>query len=201
MALKSAELAGLTIAQDSLQGAYNYCAEVTDRTTGHAGYLTREDAGRPVKSNKNADFLGHPAMAAVGMCVRSFVKHDVNDPMLEAGAKLLARDLPVWNKQKKSNDFYYWYYGSLALNQYDGPESPRPGKGQYWKDWEGRSARRSSRTKPTIRASAPTAHGTATIVGVIDGGGRVYATAINTLTFEVYYRYANAFGTVKKPKK
>ena len=27
-----------------------------------------------------------------------------------------------------------------------------------------------------------------------EDGGRVYATAINTLTLEIYYRYMNAFG-------
>ena len=135
------------------------------------------------------------------MCIRSFVKHDVTDPMLEAGAKLLARDLPVWNKQKKSNDFYYWYYGSLALNQYDGPESPRPGKGQYWKDWEGalRKALLENQANDPRLCSDGSWDGDDR--WGVDGGGRVYATAINTLTFEVYYRYANAFGTVKKAKK
>ena len=32
-------------------------------------------------------------------------------------------------------------------------------------------------------------------------GGRVYATAINALTLEVYYRYDNVFGVGKKREK
>ena len=31
--------------------------------------------------------------------------------------------------------------------------------------------------------------------------GRIYATAINILTLEVYYRYENAFGSAAREKK
>ena len=40
---------------------------------------------------------------------------------------LLVSDLPEWKPNKI--DFYYWYYASLALFQYDGPEGP------MWKKW------------------------------------------------------------------
>jgi hypothetical protein len=205
MALKSAELSGLTVAQDSLQGAFNFCEDVTDRTSGLAGYLTRADAGTQVKSRgKNDDFQNHQALAAVAMCIRTFLKHDINDPALEPAAKALARDLPAWDKQRRSIDYYYWYYGSLALEQYDGPDSPRPGKGQLWKEWE--AALKKALLDNQVNNPKLCSDGSwdGDDRWGVDGGGRVYATAINTLTFEVYYRYGNAFGTVKKapaPKK
>ncbi|MFO0982899.1 MAG: hypothetical protein U1E76_14405 [Planctomycetota bacterium] len=31
-------------------------------------------------------------------------------------------------------DFYCWYYASLALNQYSGPDSPDTSK-TYWNKW------------------------------------------------------------------
>jgi hypothetical protein len=136
MALKSAELAGLRMSEDSMQGAFNFTEEVTDKTSGHVGYTKREEAGQQVKAQgKNDDYMNHPALSAVAMCVRTFVKHNPDDPMLEAGAKLIMKDLPVWDKKKKSIDYYYWYYASLALNQYDGPDSPKKGGGRIWDEW------------------------------------------------------------------
>ncbi|MFN0205303.1 MAG: prenyltransferase/squalene oxidase repeat-containing protein [Planctomycetota bacterium] len=201
MALKSAELAGLKYSQESMEGAYQFCVEVTDKTTGHAGYLRREDAGKQVKAiGKNEDYANHPALAAVGMCVRTFVKHKIDDPVLEASAKLLIRDLPKWNKEKKTNDYYYWYYATLAMNQYDGPESPRAGKGALWREWE--SALKSALIDHQVSDPQLCARGSwdGDDRWGVDGGGRVYATAINTLNFEVYYRYGNAFGAAKKAK-
>jgi len=80
-------------------------------------------------------------------------------------------------------------YGTLALFQYDGP------KGPHWTKWN----------KALLEALVP--HQRAKADGCKDGswdtervdrwayaGGRVYGTAMNVLTLEVYYRYA----TVKK---
>jgi hypothetical protein len=199
MALKSAELAGLRFSQGSMDGAFNFCEEVTDKTTGHVGYTKREEAGQQVKAlGKNDDHANHPALAAVGMCVRTFVRHNSEDPMLEAGAKLMIKDLPKYDKAKKTVDFYYWYYGSLALNQFDGPESPRANKGGYWKEWE--AALKKALLDNQVNNPKLCADGSwdGDDRWGVDGGGRVYSTAINTLTFEVYYRYSNSFGTVKK---
>jgi hypothetical protein len=49
------------------------------------------------------------------------------DPRLSGGCDLLLRDKPQWNGN--AIDFYYWYYASLALFQYDGPSGPK------WKAW------------------------------------------------------------------
>ncbi|MBL8696669.1 MAG: terpene cyclase/mutase family protein [Planctomycetes bacterium] len=200
MALKSAELAGLKFSQGSMEGAFNFCEEVTDKTNGQVGYTKREEAGQQVKQpGKNDDYQNHPALSAVGMCVRTFSQHNMEDPMLKLGADLMKKDLPEWNKQKKTNDYYYWYYASLALNQFDGPDSPRATKGEYWKPW--------NETLKKALLDNQVNNPKSCSDGSWDGddrwgfeGGRVYATAINTLTFEVYYRYGNAFGTTKKKK-
>lgn len=199
MALKSAEMAGLRISQDSLNGAYQFCDEITDKTSGQVGYTRREEAGSKVMAiGKNEDYQNHPGLAAVGMCVRAFVKHNIDDPMLEAAAKWIVKDLPKWDKAKKSNDYYYWYYATLALNQFDGPDSPRAGKGNYWREWEAalKKALIDNQTNNASLCSDGSWDGDDR--WGVDGGGRVYATAINTLNFEVYYRYGNSFGTAKK---
>ncbi|MBI3820329.1 MAG: terpene cyclase/mutase family protein [Planctomycetes bacterium] len=201
MALKSAELAGLVTSQSSMEGAFNFCEEVTDKGLGLAGYTKREEAGQQVKAiGKNDDCANHQALSAVGMCVRTFVKHNPDDPMLEKGAKALVNDLPVWDTKAKKIDYYYWYYASIALNQFDGPESPRAAKGAYWKPWE--SALQKALLDNQVNNTKLCSDGSwaGDDRWGVDGGGRVYGTAINTLTFEVYYRYGNAFGLAKKVK-
>ncbi|MBI3817128.1 MAG: terpene cyclase/mutase family protein [Planctomycetes bacterium] len=200
MALKSAEMSGLRVPQESFEGALQFCDEVTDRSAGLAGYMRREDAGIQVKSiGKNEGFANHPSLAAVGMCVRTFIRHNIDDPTLETSAKQLVRDLPLWDKTRKMNDYYYWYYATLALNQFDGADSPRAGKGSYWNEWN--AALQRTLVENQINNSKICSHGSwdGDDRWSIDGGGRVYATAINTLNFEVYYRYANTFGAARKP--
>lgn len=130
------------------------------------------------------------------------------------GAAHLAADLPDWNPRAK-RDFYYWYYGSLALHQYAGPDSPNPDK-QAWEQWN----KALITTLVGHQENVPSEQ-----IAIADYGelfrkakdkacktgsfepsdrygyaGRIYATAINVLTLEVYYRHANLFKAKTKTK-
>ena len=133
MALKSAQLAGLEVEQASLDGALEFVKFVTAEQ-GAVGYIDAKGAGATV-TGKNDHFKYHPAtMSALGMCSRIFITHDPDDPFLELAAKQITQDLPAISKDKLSVDYYYWYYASLALNQFDGPDSPRKSS-RYWGPW------------------------------------------------------------------
>jgi hypothetical protein len=135
-------------------------------------------------------------MSALGMLVRTFVSHDLEDPFLELAAKHIVKDVPTTTKDNLSVDYYYWYYATLALNQFDGPDSPRKGAGKYWEPWN----------KALIDSILPLQDQSKTRDACSRGGWLVndrwgghtghalYSTALNVLTLEVYYRYENAFG-------
>jgi hypothetical protein len=84
--------------------------------------------------------------------------------------------------------YVYWYYGTLAVFQMDGPE------GALWKRWN-----------EALKSALVTNQRTARH-GCLNGswdpsedrwgmeGGRVYATAINSLSLECYYIYATPYG-------
>jgi Squalene-hopene cyclase C-terminal domain/Prenyltransferase and squalene oxidase repeat len=187
MALKSAELSDLTFPRSAYEGALNWLNEATE-TNGYArvGYNAR-GTGKVYVPGKNEQFDHHESMSAVAVMSRIFMLKK-RDPALNA-VNLLVGDLPEWKTNKI--DFYYWYYTSLALFQYDGPDGP------MWKKWN----------EPMKNALVPNQHTGKD--GCRNGswnsdvdrwgfeGSRVYATAINALTLEVYYRYANVFN----PKK
>jgi hypothetical protein len=188
MALKSAELSELTFPRSAYEGAINWLNEATE-TNGYArvGYNAR-GTGKVYVPGKNEQFDHHESMSAVAVMSRIFMQKKKSEPALGA-VNLLVQDLPEWKTNRI--DFYYWYYTSLALFQYDGPEGP------MWKKWN----------EPMKNALVPNQHTGKD--GCRNGswnsdvdrwgfeGSRVYATAINALTLEVYYRYANVFN----PKK
>ena len=119
---------------------------------------------------------------------RILIRKRKNEPALTA-VNLLVADLPEW-KEKKI-DACYWLFGSLALHQYDGPDGP------LWKKWNEpmknaiipnqRLAKDGEKSGSWDPESDRWGH----------AGGRVYVTAMNALTLEVYYRYAAVFGAGK----
>src|SRR5262245_1653932 len=185
MALKSAELSDLTFPKTAYDGALNWFNEATEQNGYYqVGYNARS-TGKVYVPGKNEQYDHHPSMSAVAVMSRIFIQKNRREPALQAVSSLMA-DLPEWKQNKV--DFYYWYYASLALFQYDGPEGP------IWSKWN----------EPMKNAIVPHQNGRADgcRIGSWDPeqdrwgfeGGRVYAAAINALTLEVYYRYANVFG-------
>ncbi|MBL8858989.1 MAG: terpene cyclase/mutase family protein [Planctomycetes bacterium] len=194
MALKSAQMAGLDVQQANLDGALAFARWVSVGD-GQAGYIDPKGAGAKV-TGPDDQFDYHAAgMSALSMCVRAFAAHDLDDPFLEPASKRLVSDLPRISPDKLSVDYYYWYYGSLALFQFDGPDSPRA-RGQHWGAWN----KAMQKVVPALQEQGK---------GCAEGGwlvpdrwchsgGPIYATAINVLTLEVYYRYDNAFSVGRK---
>ncbi len=185
MALKSADISGLRVPRTSYDGARSWIESATDAETGEVGYTGKGKVDVVVRG-KNEAWSGHPAMTAVGLLCKIFIDPAAKDGVLDRHAARLAKDLPRWDaggRDGRPIDFYYWYYGALALFQYDGPD------GRAWSAWN----------KAMQAALVP--HQAVRRDGCADGswdpaldrwgfaGGRVYATAINVLTLEVYYRY------------
>ncbi len=186
-ALWSAENAGLNVGHSALVEAKAWLDEATDKNYGKVGYQSLEDAGVKVTvAGKNEAYKAHEALAAIGMVVRQLVDGDRKDPILEMSAKLLANDLPVWDSEKKTTDYYYWYQGTLALFLWDGPDSGRDQK--YWKSWNQAVANALMKNQLTKNRGCARGSWDANDRWGFSGG-RIYATAINALTLETYYRY------------
>ncbi len=202
MALKSGQLSGLNVSRAALEGGAAFADFVIQRggdgkPTGWAGYLDAKGAGAKV-TGPNDQYVYHPtSMSALAMCIRIFANHDVEDPFLRPAAEQIVKDLPTVSKDGLSIDYYYWYYGSLALNQLDGPDAPKR-TSKYWPAWNKAMLdallplqSKSDRTCDRGGWMAPDRWS-------LEHGGPLYATALNALTLEVYYRYPNAFGGAKR---
>jgi len=195
MALKSAEMCGLTIERESMDGALAFSDFVT-ANDGLVGYLDAKGAGGIVTGPYSDRFTYHPTtMSALGMCIRIFAKHDAADPFLDLAARRIVADLPAVSKDRASVDYYYWYYASLALFQVDGESAPRR-TGRYWNPWNDAMVKalialqdHEDRTCGEGGWLEPDRWGS------YSGAGALYDTALNVLTLEVTFRYPNAFGS------
>ncbi len=184
MVLKSAELSALSFPRTGYDGTRAWYDEVTEADYGRVGY-THKGTGKVFVPGLNEHFEHHEALTAIGVMARIFMDKNKGDPRLANGCELLLRDKPKWDGNLI--DFYYWYYASLALFQYDGPSGPK------WKAWN--EDMKNALVKHQNVGSTGCKSGSWETVDRWSGeGGRVYGTAINALTLEVYYRYANVFG-------
>ncbi len=177
----------------SFKGALNWIDHVTSAASGVTGYKSPGDAGSQLPElDKIAG--GYPfskeqsCMTAVGVLCRLFAGQPRSSDIIRRGVvNSLAKHPPKWRqragKVPSTINFYYWYYASQAMFQYDGG---------LWRDWNKKlvdaliGAQRSA-AKP---GESRCADGSWDPIDEWSlAGGRVYTTALGALTLEVYYRY------------
>jgi hypothetical protein len=116
---------------------------------------------------------------------RIFVKGPRGDPVVRASMDLCLGDLPEWDAKDLKVDFYYWYYATFAMFQFDGP------KGQYWNRWNEKIKEALIHKQIAIEKDCRSGSWEP-VDRWVSEGGRVYMTAVGALTMEVYYRYPAA---------
>lgn len=160
MALKSAEIAGIRMPDDARNRMVQF---LKDRSRGDSNGLAGYRAESPASPSMTAEALFCKQMLGISRN---------NVQCREAVQYLLTR-----SPKRTDNDEYYWYYGTLAMYQYGGPE---------WNKWND-SLRDLLLSDQETRGGAA---GSWEPRGAWSRyGGRVYQTALNTLCLEVYYRF------------
>jgi len=181
MALRKAQNAGLDVKKENLEGAFEFVRSMI-ADNGFVGYTDRTSAGQIV-NGPNDRYLYHPGgMSALAMCVLFYSKHDANDPFIDLAARRLRGDLPSVSNDKLSIDYYYWFCGSVALDQLDGPDSLSKG-GKYWNPWN------KALVEALLSLQNKNEEACANGAWLVPDrwsftGGPIYATAINLLDLE-----------------
>jgi hypothetical protein len=187
MALKSAHISGLNTPRPSFDGARAWVERVTDGA-GLAGY-TAVGTVDVFVPGKNDAWSSHPSMTAIGLLLRIYIDSNQRDPVLAKSAKLIIEDKPVWDEANHKIDCYYWYYATLALFQYqDG------GGLSFWKQWNDAMKNTLVPNQKLRKDGCADGSWSPEVDRWGFAGGRVYVTAVNTMSLEVYYRYESVFG-------
>lgn len=161
LALRSAESAGIRIPEKNRQGMQKFLGLVSSGThRGLACYRPEEAVS--------------PTMTAEALTCRFFLGHRRDDASVNEAAQYLLRHLPSRNEQP---NFYYWYYGTLAMYQV---------QGEPWKEWNAAIRRELLSTQIREGSHAGTWPTDSMWAGY---GGRVFTTSLGALCLETYYRF------------
>ncbi|MBI3831176.1 MAG: hypothetical protein HY291_16780 [Planctomycetes bacterium] len=176
MQLKSARIAGLQVDPASFDGALKFYDEMevkdANNNSGYPGGKFRYVKGGAVTLNTSA----------IGMLCNLFLGRKATE--LQGGADYLVQNLPTWaahtGEGQGNHHFpmYYTYYGTLTMFQMGG---------DHWKRW---NEALKAMLVPKQRVGGDE-DGSWDPVGGDDDkfAGRVYMTAMGSLSLEVYYRY------------
>jgi len=183
MAYESGEFFGLEINKAALDICAVWLDSVSDATGKH-GY---SKAGEPSSRKPGDHATKFPvekgeSMTAVGLFCRFFMGQKPEEkPVMKAAADLILSKPPIWDPKAGTIDEYYWYYATYALFQMGG---------RHWTEWQKHLT--AAVIKPQHRDKAKkNLYGSWDPIGAWgEDGGRVYTTAILTLTLEAYYRYS-----------
>ncbi len=189
MALKSGQMAGLSVPQKVLKQAERFLdsVEASDKSSkadkgGSFAYTT----GQPTT----------PTMTSVGLLCRQYSGVGPKNPALQNGVKVLKANPPG-----PSANIYYLYYATQVMHHM---------QGESWRFWNegvdenGKKVHSGIRDALIATQDKGTTPGHPHQVGSWSGsqGGRIMATSLSLLCLEVYYRhlplYRRDISTIKK---
>jgi len=179
MALKSGEFFGLKINPNALKLGLAYLDQVTT-ADGRCGYTQRGEVSSRMPGAHKVNFPPDKCetLTAAGLWCRFFLDQNPKDtPVMKAAADRILASPVMWDEDAGTIDHYYWYYATYAMYQMGG---------RYWQRW-------AHRMLPEItkhQRKEGHAAGSWDPSGVWgESGGRIYSTALMTLTLQAYYRY------------
>jgi hypothetical protein len=169
MALKSGEMAGLTVPAKTFDGIKKWLASV--------------EANRPVGGQFGyQSAMATPAMTAQGLLCLQYLGAKRDDPRMRAGTDYLLKHLP----RSSGDTTYYWYHANQVMYHM---------QGKHWKAWNDKLRDllvATQETKGGLAGSWKPVDSRET------PGGRVYATALRLLMLEVYYRHLPLYQQLEK---
>lgn len=169
MALRSGQLAGLSVNSMTIETARKWLPMVAKG--GHKGLF----AYQPYREVSET-------MTAVGILCTQYLGAARDDPAMVEGREYLLANLPD-NDSLRS--IYYWYYATMAMHNFMGPE---------WDTWNRKTRRvliESQCHGGCQEGSWDPVH--PTLDTWAEQGGRLMMTSLAALTLEVYYRYLPLF--------
>lgn len=165
MALKSAQLAGITAPTNALIRADRYVESLGGGQHGGITGYQKSEASRP-------------AMIATGMFLRQLSLTNPREPKMRESAVFMRMNPLV----ERSVDYYYLYYGTLALYQY---------QGGIWEAWN----EKMKGTLIPLQIKTGADSGAYNPSGEFGNRmGKTITTAMATLSLEVYYRILPIYG-------
>jgi len=174
MAMESARRCGVEVDPASIESARAWLDEVSTRRS--RGVYAYQRGMVPTMS-----------MTAEGMFVRQLLGAGRHEARQEESARFVERDLPDWDADANT---YGWYYATLALYQHGGDS---------WTRWNAALVRELLGAQQDDGAAAGSWDPADQWSQI---GGRVYQTALCTLSLEVYYRYLPMYvGDMEAPKE
>ncbi|MCA8920940.1 MAG: terpene cyclase/mutase family protein [Planctomycetes bacterium] len=180
LALKAAKVAELQVPDAAFEGARAWFLRATD-SEGRVGYES-PGGGSSYLPATEGQYDEVPSMTAVSVLCRIACGERAAEGALRKGAQALAASPPQWapGEGTRRVNFYYWYYASNALFQVGGAR---------WQAW---NAALQEALLPNQRTGGCEDGSWDPVGEWCLSGGRVFATAINALTLEVYYRHERA---------
>ncbi len=180
MAYASGRDFGMEVNAQAFKLIETWFDQVTDPATGKAGYTKRGEMSSRMPGDHMKRFppMSGEAITAAALFCRALLGQDPKEvKVMQQAAETMLQKPPKWDEKAGTIDQYYWYFGSMAMYQMGG---------KYWKTWRRHLTNAVLKTQREDGSFA----GSWDPVGVWgESGGRVYSTALMTMTMQVYYRY------------